>query len=152
MCRDVKANGQHEGPFAHSTVGNKEQKSHRVPPDSGVGSQLGSQDTLRGGKQLSPFQLSYNYIPALKGQLTWVFFPWRESRARAGHGDRIPDARWGTTQRGHQERADKGGLTEQTYRCQVAGGDEALWTSQMGAHVTYALALFDPQWAYRRDR
>lgn len=48
MCRDVKANGQHEGPFAHSTVGNQEQKSHRAAAGTRVGSQLGSQDVLRG--------------------------------------------------------------------------------------------------------
>lgn len=48
MCRDVKANGQHEGPFSHSTVGNKEQKSHLVASGTGFRSQLGSQDMLRG--------------------------------------------------------------------------------------------------------
>lgn len=39
------------------------------------------------------------------------FFPWRESCARAAHGDRVPDARWGMAQHGHEERADMGGLT-----------------------------------------
>lgn len=48
MCRDVKANGQHKGPFAHSTVSNKEKKSHQATPDTGAGSQLGCQDVVKG--------------------------------------------------------------------------------------------------------
>jgi len=50
MCRDVKANGQHEGPFARSAAGNKEHQSNQAAPGTGVGSWLRSQDMLRGEK------------------------------------------------------------------------------------------------------
>ena len=47
----------------------------------------------------------------------------------------------GMAQHGHQDHADMARLMEQIYKCQVAGGEEALWTSLIGAHVTRALAL-----------
>lgn len=54
MCRDGKANSEHERPFAHSVVGNKEQKSHQAVPGTGVRSQLRSQGVLRGENAWEP--------------------------------------------------------------------------------------------------